>query len=170
MTDFAIRDATPEDAVALISLRQAVFAQTDFMLYGPGEYSATPEEVASQLRRIAGSGHSRSLVAARSDELIGFLGVSGSSIPRLRHSASIAVGVLRQWWGRGIASSLLAEVLAWAPSAGLSRLELFVMKNNPRAIALYERAGFRVEGSRRRAYVVNHASVDDLLMARVIEL
>lgn len=169
MPDFFIRDAGPADAAALVALRQAIFAETDFMLYGTGEYSASPEEVAEQLRRIAAAGHSRSLVADGSSRLIGFLGVSGFAIPRLRHSATVFLGVLRQFWGRGVGSALLAEALAWAPTAGLSRLELFVMKQNTRAIQLYEHAGFRVEGSRRRAYIVNGVAVDDFLMARTVE-
>ena len=169
MTDFRIRDAGPEDAPALLALRHAIFAETDFMLYGIGEYSTTQEELAEQLRHIATSGHSRTVIAEAPDQLIGFLGVSGFSVPRLRHSATVFLGVLRQSWGRGVGSALLAEALAWAPTAGLSRLELFVMKENTRAIRLYERAGFRLEGARRRAYIVDGVAVDDLLMARTFE-
>jgi ribosomal protein S18 acetylase RimI-like enzyme len=38
------------------------------------------------------------------------------------------------------------------------------MKDNLRAIALYERLGFRAEGARRRAYIINGRPVDDLLI------
>lgn len=62
------------------------------------------------------------------------------------------------------------EALRWAPSVGLSRLELFVMTTNTRAIALYERLGFKFEGVRRRAYIINGVGVDDHLMAYVFEV
>ena len=81
----------------------------------------------------------------------------------------IIVGVLRAYWGQGVGRALLIEALRWAPSAGISRVELFVMRENSRAIALYERLGFRVEGSRRHAYVINGQPVDDLLMAYIYE-
>jgi RimJ/RimL family protein N-acetyltransferase len=169
MEAFRIRDALPEDAAALISLRKAIFGETNFMLFAPNEYSASPEELFTQLAKIGSSGHSRSLLAEDGDTLIGFLGASGSPIPRLRHSAQVVVGVLRAHWGRGVGRALLAEIIRWAPTAGLSRLELFVMKSNSRAIAVYEQLGFRVEGHRRHAYVIDGEPVDDLLMAHVFE-
>ena len=100
---------------------------------------------------------------------MGLLGVIGSSVPRLRHAAQLYIGVLRSHWARGVGSALLAEALAWAPGAKISRLELFVMKDNARAIALYQRFAFRVEGARRCAYIINGRPVDDLLMAYVEE-
>lgn len=170
MPRVVIRDASPEDAVALIGLRKSIFGETDYLLYAPGEYLMTPEEVSAQLEQIAASGHSRSLLAEIDGAPGGLLGAIGSSIPRLRHSAQIYVGVLRRHWGRGLGTALLREVLAWAPEARISRLELFVMKDNDRAIALYERLGFRVEGARRRAYVIDGQPVDDLLMAYLYDV
>ena len=61
------------------------------------------------------------------------------------------------------------EALRWAPTVGLSRLELSVMTTNTRAIALYERLGFRFEGVRRHAYIINGMAIDDHLMAYVFE-
>jgi len=167
MAEFSIRDALPEDAAALISLRKAIFGETNFMLYAPGEYSASPEEVSAQLAKIRNSGHSRSLLAETEGALIGFLGVMGSPIPRLRHSAQIVLGVLRSHWRQGVGRALLSEAIRWTPSAGLSRLELHVMSGNASAIALYTQLGFRVEGSRRRAYIIDGVPVNDHLMAYV---
>lgn len=169
MSAIAIRDARPQDAVASIALRKALFGETDFLLYAPDEYVTTPEELSAQFERVATSGHSRSLLADFDGTPVGLLGAIGSSVPRLRHAAQVYIGVLRSHWGRGAGSALLAEALAWAPRVGISRLELFVMKDNARAIALYERLGFRVEGARQRAYIINGRPVDDLLMAYVSE-
>jgi len=169
MVTFAIREALPEDAAALISLRKAIFGETNFMLYAPSEYSAAPEELSAQLAKIASSGYSRSLLAESENTLIGFLGATGSPVPRLRHSAQLFLGVLRSHWHCGVGRALLAEIIRWAPTVGLSRLELFVMKSNSRAIALYEQLGFRVEGHRRRAYMIDGVPVDDQLMAYVLE-
>lgn len=167
MVTFSIRDALPEDAAALIALRKAIFGETNFMLYASSEYSADPEELAAQLAKISSSGYSRSLVAESDNTLIGFLGATGSSVPRLRHSALLFLGVLRSHWHCGIGRALLTEIIRWAPTVGVSRLELFVMTSNSRAIALYEGLGFRVEGHRRRAYMIDGVPVDDQLMAYV---
>ena len=170
MGAFCIRDALPEDAAALLLLRKAIFSETNFMLYSPGEYSASPEELSAQIAKINISGYSRSLLAEIDGTLIGFVGVTGSPIRRLRHSAQIVVGVLRSHWRQGVGRALLTEAIRWAPTAGLSRLELFVMSKNMSAIALYEQLGFRIEGSRRHAYIIDGTPVDDRLMARVSEV
>jgi RimJ/RimL family protein N-acetyltransferase len=165
----SIRDAVPEDATALVALRKAIFGETDFMLYAPAEYTVTETEASEQIARVTKSGHSRTLVASSDLELVGFLNIMGSQIPRLRHSATVAIGIRRSHWGQGIGSSLLMEAVRWAPTARLSRLELYVALDNARAISLYEKLGFRVEGKRKRAYVINGNPVDDQLMAYVFE-
>jgi RimJ/RimL family protein N-acetyltransferase len=157
------------DAEKLVGFRHKLFHETDFLLYGPGEYSATVEEVASQIDRTSKASTSRTLIAEHDGEFVGFLGIIGSPVPRLRHSAHLAVGVLREWWSHGVATDLMNEAFRWAPTVGVSRLELFVMTTNTRAIALYERLGFKFEGLRRRAYIINGVAVDDHLMGYVFE-
>lgn len=139
------------------------------MLYAPSEYSASTEDLSAQIAKINSSGYNRSLLAETEDSLIGFLGVMGSPIPRLRHSAQIVVAVLQSHWRQGVGRALLSEAIRWAPTAGLPRLELFVMSKNTSAIALYKQLGFRIEGSRRHAYIIDGVPVDDYLMAHVSE-
>ena len=165
----AIRSAVPEDAENLVALRRTIFGETDFLLYAPADYVVSVVEASEQIERVTKSGHSRTIVASIDSTLVGVLNVMGSSIPRIRHSATIALGVRRSHWGRGVGSRLFEEALRWAPSAGLSRLELYVALDNTRAISLYQKFGFRVEGKRSRAYVINGKPVDDQLMAYVFE-
>lgn len=139
------------------------------MLHGAGEYNTTEQEVSEQIARASRLPTSRYLVAEQDAMLVAFLGAMGSSVPRTSHAAYIALGVLRSWWGRGVATDLLGEVLRWAPTVGVTRLELSVMTTNTRAIALYKRMGFQVEGRRRRAYMINGVPVDDHFMGYVFD-
>jgi RimJ/RimL family protein N-acetyltransferase len=164
-----IRDVVTQDAERLVALSQTLFSETDFLLYGPGEYLLTTEDAFLQIGRASQVPTSRNLIAEHDGRYVGFLRVIGSPVPRLRHSASLALAVLRSSWGRGVATNLMNEAIRWAPTVGLSRLELFVMTTNTRAIALYERLGFKFEGLRRRAYVINGVAIDDHLMGYVFE-
>lgn len=67
--------------------------------------------------------------------------------------------------GQGIASAMMEEALARLRSAGITRVELAVEADNPRAIAFYERLGFVHEGTQRAAYkrAGDDAFVDELL-------
>jgi RimJ/RimL family protein N-acetyltransferase len=164
-----LRDAVAEDAASLIDLRRTIFGESDFMLYAPDEYADTPDAMAKRIDGMSRSNASRLILAFADSVLAGFLSVTGHEIPRRRHVAYVVIGIVRAHWSRGIGRALLAEALRWAPTAGISRLELGVMTENTRAIGLYERLGFRVEGTRRRAYLIGGRPVDEHFMACLLE-
>jgi ribosomal protein S18 acetylase RimI-like enzyme len=67
------------------------------------------------------------------------------------------VGTRRDWRGKGIASALLAHVLAASRDAGLEKSVLDVDTENPTgALGLYEAQGFRPTGSRQVALVLTY--------------
>ena len=70
---------------------------------------------------------------------------------------------------RGIGSALMAYAIDWATKGGvLTRIELYVYASNARAIHLYEKFGFRLEGRRRQAIYQNGQYGDDLTMGLLL--
>ncbi|ANY77849.1 GNAT family acetyltransferase [Microvirga ossetica] len=70
--------------------------------------------------------------------------------------------------GRGIGTRLLRELIEIADDwLNLRRIELTVYVDNARAIALYERHGFEIEGTHRDYAFRGGAFVDAYAMARV---
>jgi RimJ/RimL family protein N-acetyltransferase len=68
-------------------------------------------------------------------------------------------------WGQGIAREALQLMLARAARIGLRKILLEVAADNPRAIALYKRAGFQTEGVLRRQLPRGRTFVDVMIMA-----
>ena len=87
---------------------------------------------------------------------------------RSRTTAYVALGVLARAAGQGLGAALLRQARDWAAAHGLHRLELTVMAHNTRAIRLYERMGFAVEGRRAECLIVDGQFVDELHMAAII--
>lgn len=88
--------------------------------------------------------------------------------PRLRHSGSIGMMVHRDYQGQGVGTQLLAGLLDLADNwLMLERVDLSVFVDNHRAIALYKKFGFEIEGTRRKAAIRDGAYVDDYVMARI---
>ena len=68
-------------------------------------------------------------------------------------------------WGRGIAGESLALMLGRAAALGLRKVLLEVAADNPRAVELYKRTGFQVEGVLRRQVARPDGFVDVIVMA-----
>lgn len=139
------------------------------MLWEPAEFGDTVEDERARVARLSNSPNSLCLVAELNNQLVGFLNAMGGQANRQRHSTTLALAVRRAHWGSGIASAMLAEALAWSRQVGLVRVELTVHTTNVRAIAVYRRVGFQVEGVRRRSLFVADRYVDEYLMSIVSE-
>lgn len=96
----------------------------------------------------------------------------------IRHVAHIGLSVHPEFQRLGLGRALMDALLDWAtlgpgaqpPDPPISRIDLFVLADNTRAIALYESLGFTVEGRRRRMIRrPDGGFVDDLLMARILD-
>ena len=102
-------------------------------------------------------------------ELVGWLYVAVTPYRRVAHVGSLALGVDAAHASRGLGSALLESSRAEAARRGLRRLELTVMADNLRALNLYLRHGYQVEGLRRGSLVRQDRCIDEYLMAQLLE-
>jgi RimJ/RimL family protein N-acetyltransferase len=163
-----MRIAGPGDAAALLRLKQRLDQESSYMLLEASERDASVPVLARELEGMARSGNSVVIVAEAGGELAGYVELAGGGFRRNRATALLVIGVLAPASGKGIGGGLLAEAKRWAAGHGLHRLELTVMAHNHRAIELYQRSGFWVEGRRTECLVVDGHFVDELYMATVL--
>ena len=71
---------------------------------------------------------------------------------KLRHRAEFGVSVLRAYWGLGLGRALTEACIQCAKEAGYEQIELTVVAENERAIALYRKAGFVEFGRNPRGF------------------
>ena len=107
------------------------------------------------------------MVALAGDKVIGWCDVRREFFPSRAHRGTLCIGLLPEWRGRGVGRRLLEATLAQARRSGFKRIELDVHADNPRAIALYEKAGFVREGVVRDASLIDSVFRDAILMAIV---
>jgi RimJ/RimL family protein N-acetyltransferase len=149
-------------------LKQQLDEETSFMLFEPGERDPSVPKLAAHLEKVAGSGNSMVLLAETGGELTGYLELIGGKARRNRSTTHVVIGVLARASGRGVGSGLLREAVRWSAEQGLHRVELTVMAHNARAVALYERMGFVVEGRARECLHIDGQFVDELQMAMLL--
>jgi len=163
-----LRIATPDDAAALMTLKQRLDEETSFMLLEPDERDTSTQTLAGHLEDVSRSGNSVVIVAGQHSGLAGYVELVGGKFRRNRTTTHVIIGVLAEASGQGIGTRLLAEAKRWAAARGLHRIELNVMAHNHRAIALYERMGFVHEGRRVDCLLIDGTFLDELSMAMIL--
>lgn len=103
-----------------------------------------------------------------SDKVIGGAGLSVFANNRLRHSASIGIMVHSDYQGNGIGCKLMETLLDVSDNwLMLVRVELSVFIDNQKAIELYKKLGFEIEGTKRKAGTRGGQYIDEYIMARL---
>lgn len=158
------RPATPDDAQACAEVLASVAAEERWIATEP------PVDVparAARMRESLAGGRDRLWVLEDDDgRIVGSLGLHPT------HAEGVVVlgmALLADARGQGGGSALLRAALAWLDDSDNHKVELEVWPDNERAIALYERHGFDVEGLRRDHYRRRDGSLRSaLIMARPV--
>jgi RimJ/RimL family protein N-acetyltransferase len=156
-----IREATALDAAAVIDYVHAISGESDFLSFGPGEFGIPVDQEAKILQRFHEVDNQLYLLGLLDDQIVSALSFSGGHRPRTRHTGEFGLSVRRAYWGLGIGSRMLDALLAWARETRILRkINLRVRTDNPRAIALYKRKGFVLEGTISRAILIDGIDYD----------
>jgi ribosomal protein S18 acetylase RimI-like enzyme len=94
-------------------------------------------------------------VAVSAGEVVGWCDVTPKERPIYAHGGVLGIGLLPRFRGQGIGTNLIRSTLAATRTIGLHRVELTVRQNNTRAIELYRKVGFVVEGFQRDAVQID---------------
>ena len=116
----------------------------------------------------AGGRDDLQLVAELDGRVVGSLGLHPQTTLRRRHAALLGISVERSAQRRGVGTALLQAACDYADGwAQILRIELTVFTDNAAALALYQRFGFRIEGT-HRAYAMRAGGYADVhAMARL---
>ena len=163
-----IRLLEHEDAHAFLNLNHQLDSETQMMLLEPNERTTTVEQIQRRIECTVQQENEVVFVAEVDGGLVGYASVIGGQLRRTTHKASIVTGVLQSHVGRGIGSKMFDTLIEWAEGSPLHRLELSVMTHNTPAIALYQKFGFKIEGTKRHSLKVDGTYVDEYSMARVL--
>ena len=163
-----IRAITENDSERFLLLCKALDEETQFMMLEPGERTTTVEEQRQRIQNMLASASQMIFVIDDETRLAGYLGAFGGGYTRNRHSAYIVTGILQEYAGRGLGKRLFETLDTWAMQCKLHRLELTVMCHNERAVHLYQKMGFEIEGVKRDSLKVDERYVDEYYMAKIL--
>lgn len=137
-----IRPAVPEDAVSLLQCMKIIGAQTDNLTFGGEGLPFSQESEAAFLASFAEPGNGAFYVAVDGDKIIGSASLSVLPL-RMSHRAELGISILKEYWGQGIGSAMMEQIIRFAEENNIEIIELQVRCDNSAAIRLYEKYGFR---------------------------
>jgi len=148
-----IRRASPDDAAMLSQLAARLFRQTyegDIPAADLDDFLTAAFNPDRQ-RNELGDPATRTLLVEMDDRAIGYAQVRRGALPVETPDAEAEVELTRlyvdrPWHGRGVAKVVLAAAGRLAVDLGSSSIWLGVWERNGRAVAFYEKHGFRRVG------------------------
>lgn len=143
---YTIRSAVERDAETLSELRLQIDGETEYMDRERGEGFIDIAGFEQLIKSDSESGRNIFLVAVVDGRIVGYSRCEGSKLKRLSHKVEFGICVLKDFWGYGIGRNLLKESITWADFNGVKKMNLHVLEINTKAIQLYEKFGFTVEG------------------------
>lgn len=117
---------------------------------------------------LAGGGVQMLALNAKND-VVGWCDIVRDQREGYTHRGHLGMGLLPDYRGRGLGERLLRASIDAAVRMGMERIELEVYPSNQRAIKLYERLGFQLEGVKRKARKLEGKYEDDCFMALIVE-
>ncbi|MEK5521474.1 GNAT family N-acetyltransferase [Heyndrickxia sp. FSL W8-0423] len=163
-----IRVIQQTDALAFAQLCKEI-DESGFMLYEPGERVIDLEKEEKRIENFLNDDRSIILVAEDDEKLIGYIVAIGGSVKRTRHSAYLVLGVKENYRGRGVASRLFESLFAWAKEKRFTRLELSVIKDNVKAVNLYRKMGFIIEGEKVHSLIIDGKPVNEYYLYKLLK-
>ena len=139
-----LRSPELSDAAELAAMIRQIAGETDFILRTREESTETPEQEAAFIDSMRQSQTAALLVCQVDGAIAGDCHIQFNRRLKNKHRASLGVGILQKYWNLGIGSAMLRELIRLASERpGVTQLELQYIDGNSRALALYEKMGFR---------------------------
>lgn len=152
---YLVRSALEKDAKALSEVRVQIDGETENLDREQGEAYIDELGFKKIIKEDTESNSNLFLVAEVNEQIVGFARCEGNELKRTSHKVEFGICVLKEYWGYGIGKNLLKESLHWADSNGIKKITLNVLETNDKAIMLYEKYGFEVEGILKKDKVLS---------------
>ena len=162
------REATPEDASALLLHQSTVGDETDNLSFDGKTFNISPEKEARFIERFAKSERDIMLVALDGEKIVGNGIIECDRVKRYSHRATLSITVLRGYWGRGIGTRLMEMMIKCSREHNIDVVSLEVRSDNLRAVSLYEKYGFETIGLYKKFFKINGEYYDADLMQLVL--
>lgn len=156
------------DAEGMLDYMKTICTETNFLLRSLNECEKmTVESEARWLAANRADADVYMIVCEVDGEIAGNCEIVFNQRTKMKHHATIAIGLKKKFWGLGIGTAMMREMEAEARRRdGVLFMKLEVIEGNSRARALYEKMGFRVVGINPDVFMLPNGLASEYLMQK----
>ena len=163
--ELTIRKATKDDAGEILEYLKLVGGESDNLTFGANGLGMTLEQEEEYVESKNNSKTSALLVGLVGGRIVCDGSISAPTMERVAHIGEVGISVLKEFWGIGIGTCLMNEMIRFAKETGiLEVLFLGVKAENTTAIALYKKLGFQEIGRFPGFFKVSGKYYDEIMM------
>jgi RimJ/RimL family protein N-acetyltransferase len=160
-----LRKPSEGDAFSMIKYLNAVGGESDNLLFGKDEFYLTVDKEAEYINKINSDSNALMLLGLIDGELVSVAQLGSLGRKRISHNSELAISVKKEYWGKGVGTAMMEELLRFAREHNVIRnVSLGVKADNTNAIRLYEKSGFRQVGIHKDYFNINGTYYDELIM------
>ncbi|MGE0448478.1 MAG: GNAT family N-acetyltransferase [Dehalococcoidia bacterium] len=165
-----VRSVAPDEAPELIAYLNAISTESEFLGFSPGELTMTIEEERQFIERCGASPGAIAMAGFVDDSIVASLTFLVGFKSRTRHLGELGMSVRQAFWGLGVGTAMAGTFIEWAhQEPSVTKVNLRVRTDNQRALAIYRRYGFSVEGTLRRDICVDGRYFDHYAMGLLVD-
>lgn len=156
-----IREAQSDDAEKLIETAKSVLRTSAYMCSYENEFNPTLEEEEGWIK-MHDQANSLLLITTYENEILSIFNATGFQNQKMKHIAVLGISVVEDWRGLGLGNILFEQLIRWAKNnTELEILVLEVFSGNTKAIDLYKKYGFVIDGTRKNYFKESTGEYND---------
>ncbi len=153
--NYSIREANIEDAKNIIEYIKNVSDETDFLICDSSERYFSVKKEKEFLQNIQSSVIEKMFLYEIEGNIAGICCIEGINKMRIKHRVELAITVLKKYWGNKIGEKLIDYTIDYCKLNSIKKIELTVRIDNERALKLYKKFDFEIEGEIRNFIFLN---------------
>ncbi len=158
-----------EYAAEIVAHVNQVIGESDHLAMGAGEFGMSVEDEAIFLNKMKETGLNLFIAGIVDGKIVSVSNIVRSPRPRIKHVADFGISVQKKYWGLGVCKAMMSTLIAWSQENSVRKINLKVKTDNIRAIEIYEKAGFKLEGVHPREMLINGKFHDELSMGLLLD-
>lgn len=159
-----VREASEKDARVMTDVVNSVALEKRYIVTEKSreDWDKAISEIREQKRGLL-------VVAQVNGKVVGMGHLTKGKWEKNRHVGFLGIVILTDFREIGIGTAMTDYMMRWARQERLEKISLSVFSTNKRAIRLYQKFGFELEGTIKRQYKIEGEYVDELFMRRFLK-